>query len=319
MRILSKTNELHETLKNIKGKNIQIVSAFACGTENVIKNLVDNNESVELIIGTINAFSSIEFIDFCIKLAKNEKKFKFFVDFRYQESVHWKLYTVSDDTIIIGSANLTDKGLSLDRDTCLLVNDNKIYNEYLQEIENLKSNDLVIPSNAKNFKNYFKEYKSEHNKTMVAVNKTDQKLTLREWIKSENFYELPLLLWDDNIPENEIGFIEDKITKIKQDLGIKNYKSNYYWIDHNYLGNLSSGDIILTMEEKNPQNISFFKVDMIIDGEESNTQHIISFSENEDDGPFSLDNDSINILKKSRKYWNVHKIRKLTKNDLVLS
>ena len=211
MMILNKTNELHETLKNIKDKNIQIVSAFASGTENVIKSLVANNKSVELIIGTINSFSSIEFIKYCIKLAKHNENFKFFVDFRYQESVHWKLYAISDDNIIIGSANLTNKGLSLDRDTCLLVNDNKVYNEYLKEIENLKSNALVIPSNAVNFEEYLKKYKINHGKTMVAINESTQKLTLREWIKSQFFYELPLLLWDKEIPEDEEEFIENKI------------------------------------------------------------------------------------------------------------
>ncbi|OCG21193.1 hypothetical protein A9G22_10240 [Gilliamella sp. App2-1] len=83
MKILSKTNELHETLKNIKDKNIRIVSAFASGTEGVIKSLAANNKSVELIIGTINAFSSIEFIKYCIKLVKTNENFKFCVDFRY--------------------------------------------------------------------------------------------------------------------------------------------------------------------------------------------------------------------------------------------
>lgn len=319
MMILNKTNELHETLKNIKDKNIQIVSAFASGTENVIKSLVANNKSVELIIGTINSFSSIEFIKYCIKLAKHNEKFKFFVDFRYQESVHWKLYAISDDNIIIGSANLTNKGLSLDRDTCLLVNDNKVYNEYLKEIENLKSNALVIPSNAVNFEEYLKKYKINHGKTMVAINESTQKLTLREWIKSQFFYELPLLLWDKEIPEDEEEFIENKIAEIKQDLDIKNHQSNYYWINCNYFKNLSCGDIILTIEGKDPKNISFFKVDKIIKGKERNTKHLISFFENEEDGPFILDKDSRDILEKTHNKFVKGDKRRLKRHDLVLS
>ncbi|OCG21192.1 hypothetical protein A9G22_10235 [Gilliamella sp. App2-1] len=99
----------------------------------------------------------------------------------------------------------------------MLVNDNKIYDKYLQEIENLKSNALVIPSNAVNFKEYLKKYKIEHKKAMVSINKTTQKLTLRAWIKSQFFYELPLLLWDEDVPEDEVEFIANKITEIKQD------------------------------------------------------------------------------------------------------
>ncbi|OCG26570.1 hypothetical protein A9G11_13855 [Gilliamella sp. wkB108] len=159
MHILNNDKTLSQYLSEVKDQNIYIVSAFANGTEDIIKKLIDQNKHVELIIGTINAFSSVDFIKSCVKKAKNNEKFDFYVDFRYENSVHWKLYTVSPNLIIIGSANLTIKGLSLSRDTCISVKNQVLYNDYLKKIPE------VINSKSSDFSDKLNEYKEAHKKT----------------------------------------------------------------------------------------------------------------------------------------------------------
>jgi len=69
MEILDTNNNLIDYLSKLKGKKITIVTAFASGTESIIRDLIGSND-VELIVGSINSFSSPIFIE----AMKEEKK-----------------------------------------------------------------------------------------------------------------------------------------------------------------------------------------------------------------------------------------------------
>ncbi len=131
MKILTSEENLNEFLEGLQNKDVVIISAFASGTEEVVDALLNQGNKLELLIGTINSFSSPEFFEHCKKIA--DDRFSMSIDFRYQNSIHWKLYLVKPDTVIIGSANFTTKGLSLERDTCVALND-KIFWKILDEI-----------------------------------------------------------------------------------------------------------------------------------------------------------------------------------------
>ena len=73
MQILTKYNNSDNFLRSLNGKAVIIVSAFASGTEKVIDCLVNNSNSVELIVGTNNSFSSPNFLKHWLKDEVNQQ------------------------------------------------------------------------------------------------------------------------------------------------------------------------------------------------------------------------------------------------------
>ncbi|MFA0621421.1 hypothetical protein AB4588_21210, partial [Vibrio sp. 10N.222.49.A4] len=57
MKIIEQYSELGQIFDAVNDSKITIVSAFASGTESIVKGLTARN-NVELIVGTINSFSS---------------------------------------------------------------------------------------------------------------------------------------------------------------------------------------------------------------------------------------------------------------------
>ncbi|MCO6506541.1 MAG: hypothetical protein J6570_05455 [Snodgrassella sp.] len=107
-------------------------------------------------MGTINAFSSIDLIDFCIEEAEENNNFKFYIDFRYDDSIHWKLYMIKPDIIVIGSVNFTQKGLKFIQDMCLYIKNKELYLDYLKESAEVKALDKVFDCKNENFNNELK-------------------------------------------------------------------------------------------------------------------------------------------------------------------
>src|SRR3546814_8108627 len=63
MQILSSENSLRSYLLKQHGTKLQIVSAFAYETAGVVEQLKSQSNAVELIVGTINAFTDPDFIE----------------------------------------------------------------------------------------------------------------------------------------------------------------------------------------------------------------------------------------------------------------
>lgn len=313
MHILNDDETLSQYLSEVKDQNIYIVSAFANGTEDIIKKLIDQNKHVELIIGTINAFSDINFIDFCVEQAKNNKNFDFYVDFRYENSVHWKLYTVSPNLIIIGSANLTIKGLSLSRDTCISVKNQILYNDYLKKIDELKNIPEVVNSKSSDFSKKLKKYKEVHKKTASCHIYNFPELSLKEWLNSEHCYDLPLFIWDSYLSEDQVDYITTEVEQISPNQKFDPDKQCLL-IDGEDKEDYPQGCIILAMN-KNGNYISFFKCDVIIPDSSSTDLFLIDFSETTKD-PFKLEPNIKRNLKKKASKWYSNDKHQLSRKDL---
>jgi len=195
MELLDQNNTLEQLLGSIEGKKISIVTAFASGTEYLIQKLLDNNNQLELIIGTINAFSSPKLIDFCSEC--DNENISTFVDFRYQNSIHWKLYLVEPDLVIIGSASFTTIGIKLTRDTCVVIQNKELFDNYATKISELKTNEGVIKvEDSPNFNKAFNKYRLMHNRFQTGMVRSKQYETLNQWLEDETNLSVPLFIWD---------------------------------------------------------------------------------------------------------------------------
>lgn len=195
LRILDSTENLSNYLLTHKNKSIRIVTAFAGGTEHVVTGLLDQGNVVELIVGTINAFTSPDLIKYCADSV--QKNFTSFVDFRYQSSIHWKLYLIDPDIVIIGSSNFTETGLSLERDTCLVIKNLEIYAEYGRRIDAIKQSPGVLEARHTDiFDNLFEQYRLAHDRAQARSAATKKFSTLGDWLADETNQSLQLFIWD---------------------------------------------------------------------------------------------------------------------------
>ena len=172
MKILSCEASLRNFLLKQKHTTIQIFSAFAYSTADFVRGLKARNNSVEVIVGTINAFTDPQFIDDVASILPKG----LWVDFRGHKSIHWKLYLVAPMTVVIGSANLTDTGLNLTRDTCVVLRNQSLYDDYRKNVEALKgcSSDILRP-NSKKFRAALKQYTELHERTQAAKQRAEAK------------------------------------------------------------------------------------------------------------------------------------------------
>jgi hypothetical protein len=204
MKILDQTNNLGNVLTEVKNKEVTIVSAFASKTEWIINTLLDNGNKVHLVIGTINNFSDPAFIEHCVHLAKKNKNLKFHVDFRIAQSIHWKLYLITPNKVIIGSANLTNIGVNLKRDTCVSIRNRELFSEYENKIKELTQLSKVISVDNQAFENELETYKSQHRRFQAYLSSNiTVRNTLEEWLGSELNHQILLFIWDSDHTEIE--------------------------------------------------------------------------------------------------------------------
>lgn len=197
MQILDKNNRLDTYLRQFHGKNLTLISAFASDTDKLFVDLIDQDNSVTLIIGSINAFTSPTFIATCKKLAAKERSFSFSVDFRYENSTHWKVYLIEPDIVVIGSANLTSVGVGLTRDTCIVVRDGTLYSHYLEQVTGLQTKPDVVNSASKNFEGYLEEYEARHRRVQGALQRSQTYNGIEEWLSDDTNQTLPIFVWSE--------------------------------------------------------------------------------------------------------------------------
>ena len=195
MQILDTSNRLDTYLRQFHGKNLTLISAFASDTYKLLVDLIDQDNSVTLIIGSINAFTSPKFIAACKKLAGDERSFSFSVDFRYENSTHWKVYLIEPDVVVIGSANLTGVGVGLARDTCIVAQDGALYSHYLAQATGLQNKPDVVNSASKAFEHYLEEYEARHRKVQGALQCSQTYSGIEEWMSDETNQTLSIFVW----------------------------------------------------------------------------------------------------------------------------
>lgn len=217
MEIFGTTNNLDAFLRSLRNKRIDIAVAFASKTEAVVNGLIANGNEVFLTVGTINCFSDPVFFKACHEIAHNNPKLTLAIDFRYDNSIHWKIYLISPNIVIIGSPNLTTIGLSMIRDTAVRIEDENLYLQYKQIISNLRSTEGVVTWNDERFDMLFADYEEQRRKKSFSpTNGPVQSFT--EWFAKEETDSLPVFIWKcDFTPEQKTEFEEDVIPYLRVD------------------------------------------------------------------------------------------------------
>jgi len=316
MEVLDKNKSLRDHLVNIKNKEITIVSAFGSGTERVVAELVKNNK-VEIIVGTINSFTSPDFISYCSKIA--EKQLSFFVDFRYESSIHWKLYLVHPNQVIIGSANFTGVGLDLVRDTCVVFNSRKIYDYYLMEIQLWKKNGNLVSSIDKKFEPLFEKYKESHRQIQVGKTRTRSSKQCCEWLDDESNQMIPVFIWTSPHSaetKQEATEIIESFNQGQSDererLALREF---FTWNDEDG-ENLpyQEGDVVLCLS-KTGSHASFYTFDKI--QKNGHRYFIFCFKKDRYFRPFNLSISVRNNLKRLAKEWLDNEVTQLGRSELL--
>lgn len=201
MERLHTENDLEKFLLKQCGRSITIVSAFASGTVKLLKSIAAEND-VEVIVGTINAFTSPTFIDEARALLRR----RLWVDFRGNASIHWKLYLVSPDIVVIGSANFTNQGIGMGRDTCVVIQNGHLFEEYQQQLKILKRDNDVMDGGSFGFDEALARHREQHNRNQAALqiaqqgsqsasrSGTRKVSTFDVWAK-QGFLTVPLFVW----------------------------------------------------------------------------------------------------------------------------
>ena len=195
MEIMDHEKNLAAYLEKQSGKKITIVSAFASSTESLVDSLRQNGNQLDIVVGTINSFTSPGFIEHCNR--KVGTNLSLWVDFRYHESVHWKLYLIEPDIVILGSANFTQIGVSLVRDTCVVLSDASLYEAYQVKVQHLKSSDQVLTcTQSQVFEKAMESYKLNHRRMQAGLARTARFLDVESWLGEESNQSIPLFIWD---------------------------------------------------------------------------------------------------------------------------
>lgn len=276
MKILDASKNLEKILTQYKNTKIKIITAFANGTNFLVDGLLENGNDVELMIGTINSFSSPEFINYCID--KKSPKLTTYVDFRYESSVHWKVYLIEPNITIIGSANFTKIGVGLARDTMVYIEDDALYSDYIKNYEMLKAIPEVISSASDDFEKPFKNYIKKHRNMQRSLSKLGSNASLSDWLANEANQSLQLFVWDQE-------HTDESIKKAKSFLDEDEYAEHYSYEVARDEPIYNEGDIVLTADEKG-NNLKFVRFDRII--KKKNKYFLFVLKGNECQMPFYL-------------------------------
>jgi hypothetical protein len=253
LKILDASNNLEKILNGFKNKKIKIITAFASGTNALVDRLLENGNDVEIMIGTINSFSSPKFINYCID--KKSSSLTTYVDFRYESSVHWKVYLIEPNITIIGSANFTKIGVGLARDTMVYIEDDALYSDYIKNYEMLKAIPDVINSSSVDFKKPFKIYIKKHRIMQRSLSKLGSNASLADWLANEANQTLRLFVWDQN-------HTAESIKKAKSFLDEDEYAEHYSYEVTGDAPLYNEGDIVLTVNDLG-KHLKFVRFDRI--------------------------------------------------------
>jgi hypothetical protein len=311
MKILKHENDLRGFLQEIHNKVVYVVSAFAIGTENVVDTLLNQGNKLELLIGTINSFSSPNFFDYCKEISTD--RFSMSVDFRYQNSIHWKLYLVEPETVVIGSANFTSKGLSLERDTCVVINDESLLKEYLKQIGKIKSSDDVVGCDNERFQGCLKTYKENHRRMQAGRVRTVHSKNAIGWLADEENQLIQVFIWDSKHTKSTIRKAH-KILGAEVDEKPEVILRDFFTIEDKEEGiPYKQGDLVLCMNE-NGSYPDFYSFDRIINHD--GTNYIYSYKQKKYTRPFRLDTKLKKSIKDRAKDWYEGSITEIDRAEI---
>lgn len=320
MQVLDAQTSLRQHLEKVKNKKITIVAAFGSGTEAFVDRLVKKNQ-VELIVGTINAFTSPDFIQHCAKSSGDQ--LIFFVDFGYQASIHWKLYLISPCEVIIGSANLTSTGLDLLRDTCVVIKSPEVYDCYVEKIEALKAGRLVVAPSDARFAGLLKKYVENHLTSQSGKARVISNADVGAWLDDETNQSLPLFIWssrhDRATREIAAGMVEG-FNKERVDEGPSIALRDFftYVPDDDETLPYTEGDVVLCTDMTGG-TAAFYTFDKIVPPVpgEDDRYFMFSFRKARYLRPFSLGKSSRAALRKLAPRWHKRNLVRVGRHELA--
>ncbi|MFR0690513.1 phospholipase D family protein [Enterobacterales bacterium AE_CKDN230030158-1A_HGKHYDSX7] len=311
MKILNAQHSLKQYLEQVSGKLITVVSASASETESLIQTLVEKGNRLDLLVGTINSFTSPDFIDFCVRDAGADVTLH--VDFRAQNSVHWKLILIEPDVVILGSANFTEIGLSLTRDTCTVIQDAALYADYLARASEIKGLEGVVPGeDSPAFDEQLEEYRQSHRRVQASLARSAQYLDGESWLGDETNQSIPLFIWysdhSDDSEEKAEAFLHASSDGVAWD-DVREFFT--YECAEGVLP-YEEGDMVLTAR-CNGTHIGFYTFDRILyrDG----TYYIYSYRKKRYTQPFKLE-DAKERLKDVIPEWYEEMRTSLNRHDI---
>lgn len=315
-KIIDADGDLNTLLRSIKNTRIDIVTAFASKTEDLVDSLLEAGNQVTLLVGTINYFTDPMFIKFCRDKARNNKTdFSFWVDFRGNNSIHWKIYLIAPDTVIVGSSNFTSTGLSMKRDTAVAFRGGPLYKRYRTLLSKITSQSKVVKQDSPNFSQFLIDYEKQHRKLINRrqdVTLKKRKLfklpSFQEWFTEDTAQILPIFVWKWNIPHAEKKLFRQKIQpKALSFISKDKYKASK--LELHLIGSCEGGprkapyhdgDLILTVKDNGgyPQ---FEEADRVI--YYGHIWWLCRLRGKHITAPFDLSKDVKRILKENAKGW----------------
>lgn len=163
-------------LESLRNADITIVSAFGVTETTLLESLVHQNKKTTFYVGTQNCFTRPDFIEEGERIARAApKRLQFVVDFRRNESIHYKLALVAPSTVVIGSANFTSKGLGLTCDIMAVLDDSSLYAAITSELRRVARNPGVFATSDELFTETLRHYEkaaNEHAAFALAAHAT---------------------------------------------------------------------------------------------------------------------------------------------------
>lgn len=311
MKILNKKSNLLSYLEEISDQEVVIVSAFASGTERVVDLLLSRGNKLELLIGTINSFSSPDFFEYCANIETDS--FSLSVDFGYQNSTHWKLYLIKPETVIIGSANFTNTGLSLSRDTCVVIEDRDLLERYTEELASIKASRNVVGCEQNRFHSDLEKYRESHRHMQSGRVRSIQASTGDEWLDEEENQLIPVFIWDSR---HSKATIEDAHELLEEDSGEKpsSMLRDFFTYDSNESDlPYGQGDLVLCMNS-NGAYADFYSFDRIL--HEDGLNYIYSYKQKRYARPFRLSSEIKSEIKNRVGDWYQREITELSRSEI---
>lgn len=332
IEILDQERPLDLVLGSIKNSKIDIAVAFASKAEGLIETLLKNGNSVSLLIGTINNFTDPVFLRYCQYMVKiKSARLNVFVDFRGNRSIHWKLYLFDIDKIIIGSANMTSTGISMVRDTAIILQDAQLRQEYLNRILKIKRDyqEEILHINHRNFEQKLTEYEISHRDTFSAMLQHTSSAKSQEvissnflnWVQNEDSQIIPLFIWGRQVTEEEEKYFNQHVApNVTQDQAhlIKLYIIGAYE-GTSKRQEYRSGEIVLTLNSSG-HHIGFHLIDFIMYA--NGMWWLCGVSKKSFKEPFLLTTELKKLIRQKRYEW-IEKDKKFLNSkdlsDLALS
>lgn len=311
MKILTSEENLNEFLEGLQNKDVVIISAFASGTEEVVDTLLNQGNKLELLIGTINSFSSPDFFEHCKKIA--DDRFSMSIDFRYQNSIHWKLYLVKPDTVIIGSANFTTKGLSLERDTCVALNDKNLLEKYLTKFDEIKSLKDVLSRDDERFEVWMQAYREVHRRMQFSRVRTVHSGTVSEWLADEENQLIQLFIWEAKHTKSTTKEAHRILRREVDKSPASILREFFTWNEEEGGIPYKQGDLVLCIDS-NGSYPNFYSFDRII--LKNGTNYIYSYKQKRYARPFRLEKELKRAIKNRAKYWFERNITEIHRNEI---